>query len=174
MPDRAGTSQYATYTINMENPAAKRVFVQSFGCRASQADGAAIEASLADSGYEAVRDASAADLIVLNTCTVTHGADVDARRLIRGMHRDHPASEILVTGCYAQRAPEEIAAIEGVRWVVGNSHKTNISAIVVSHRISRASLCRRYCETAAVFGRAGARYSRRPDAPQSQDPRWMQ
>ncbi len=116
----------------MEKTAAKRVFVQSFGCRASQADGAAIEASLADSGYEAVRDARAADLIVLNTCTVTHGADVDARRLIRGMHRDHPASEILVTGCYAQRAPEEIASIEGVRWVVGNSHKTNISAIVAA------------------------------------------
>jgi threonylcarbamoyladenosine tRNA methylthiotransferase MtaB len=110
--------------------AAKRVFVQSFGCRASQADGAAIEASLADRGYVAVREAAAADLIVLNTCTVTHGADVDARRLIRGVHRDHPGSQILVTGCYAQRAPEEIAAIEGVRWVVGNSHKTEIAGIV--------------------------------------------
>ena len=108
----------------------KRVFVQSFGCRASQADGAAIEASLAVNGYTAVRDSGSADLIVLNTCTVTHGADVDARRLIRGVHRDHPGSEILVTGCYAQRAPEEIAAIEGVRWVVGNSHKTEIAAIV--------------------------------------------
>jgi len=108
----------------------KRVFVQSFGCRASQADGAAIEASLADGGYLAVRDAAAADLIVLNTCTVTHGADADARRLIRGVHRAHPSSEILVTGCYAQRAPSEIAAIDGVRWVVGNSHKTAISAIV--------------------------------------------
>ncbi len=116
--------------MNMEEPQAKRVFVQSFGCRASQADGAAIEASLADRGYVAVREAGAADLIVLNTCTVTHGADVDARRLIRGVHRDHPASEILVTGCYAQRAPEEIAALEGVRWVVGNSHKTEIAGIV--------------------------------------------
>jgi len=108
----------------------KRVFVQSFGCRASQADGAAIEASLVDNGYTAVRESGSADLIVLNTCTVTHGADVDARRLIRGVHRDHPGSEILVTGCYAQRAPEEIAAIEGVRWVVGNSHKTEIAAIL--------------------------------------------
>jgi len=130
LPDRAGTTQYATYTINMEKTAAKRVFVQSFGCRASQADGAAIEASLADEGYVAAREAAGADLIVLNTCTVTHGADVDARRLIRGVHRDHPLSEILVTGCYAQRAPQEIAAIEGVRWVVGNSHKTEIAGIV--------------------------------------------
>jgi threonylcarbamoyladenosine tRNA methylthiotransferase MtaB len=114
----------------MDQPVAKRVFVHSFGCRASQADGAAIETSLAENGYIAVREAAAADLIVLNTCTVTHGADVDARRLIRGTHRDHPDSEILVTGCYAQRAPEEIASLAGVRWVVGNSHKTEIAGIV--------------------------------------------
>ncbi|HEY1947413.1 MAG TPA: tRNA (N(6)-L-threonylcarbamoyladenosine(37)-C(2))-methylthiotransferase MtaB [Bryobacteraceae bacterium] len=110
----------------------KRVFVQSFGCRASQADGAAIEASLEDRGYVAVREAGLADLVVLNTCTVTHGADVDARRVVRGLHRDHPNAEILVTGCYAQRAPEELARMQGVRWVVGNSHKTQI-ADVVSH-----------------------------------------
>jgi threonylcarbamoyladenosine tRNA methylthiotransferase MtaB len=110
----------------------KRVFVQSFGCRASQADGAAIEASLTDQGYLPVRDAASADLIVLNTCTVTHGADVDARRLIRGIHRDHPTSDILVTGCYAQRAPAEIGALDGVRWVVGNSHKTDIAQIVTA------------------------------------------
>ncbi len=108
----------------------KRVFVQSFGCRASQADGAAIEASLEDQGYLPVREAASADLVVLNTCTVTHSADVDARRTIRTMHRDHPAADILVTGCYAQRAPEELATIEGVRWVVGNSHKTRIADIV--------------------------------------------
>jgi threonylcarbamoyladenosine tRNA methylthiotransferase MtaB len=79
-----------------------------------------------------VRDAATADLIVLNTCTVTHGADVDARRLIRGTHRDHPTSAILVTGCYAQRAPAEIAALDGVRWVVGNSHKAAIAEIVTT------------------------------------------
>jgi threonylcarbamoyladenosine tRNA methylthiotransferase MtaB len=110
----------------------KRVFVQSFGCRASQADGAAIEASLASQGYLPVREASSADLIVLNTCTVTHGADVDARRMIRGVHRDQPAADILVTGCYAQRAPSEIAELDGVRWVVGNSHKTAIPEIVAT------------------------------------------
>lgn len=108
----------------------KKVFVQSFGCRASQADGAAIEASMEDSGFISVRDAGAADLVVLNTCTVTNAADVDARRTIRSLHRDHPDAQIMVTGCYAQRAPEELAAIEGVRWVVGNSHKTQIAGIL--------------------------------------------
>jgi threonylcarbamoyladenosine tRNA methylthiotransferase MtaB len=108
----------------------QRVFVQSFGCRASQADGAAIEASLADRGWLPVRDASDADLVILNTCTVTHGADVDARRAVRNLHRDHPNARVLVTGCYAQRAPQELAQIDGVRWVVGNSHKTQIADLV--------------------------------------------
>ena len=108
----------------------RRVFVQSFGCRASQADGASIEASLEDSGWLPVRDPAQADLVVLNTCTVTHAADVDARRMVRNTHRDHPNAEVLVTGCYAQRAPQELAQIEGVRWVVGNSHKTQIAEIV--------------------------------------------
>ena len=108
----------------------KKVFIQSFGCRASQADGAAIEAALEDRGFTPVSEPGAADLVVINTCTVTHAADVDARRVIRGLHRDHPAAPILVTGCYAQRAPEELAAIDGVNWIVGNSHKAQIPDIV--------------------------------------------
>ncbi len=106
------------------------VFVQSFGCRASQADGAAIEASLQERGCTVLNHPAQADLVVLNTCTVTHAADVDARRVIRGIHREHPKAKILVTGCYAQRAPDELAALEGVNWVVGNSHKTEIAAIL--------------------------------------------
>lgn len=108
----------------------KRVFVQSFGCRASQADGAAIEASLADRGFIATAEPASADLFVVNTCTVTQSADVDARRVIRGLHRDHPDAPILVTGCYAQRAPDELAKIDGVRWVIGNSHKSQIAELV--------------------------------------------
>jgi threonylcarbamoyladenosine tRNA methylthiotransferase MtaB len=112
----------------------KRIYVHSFGCRASQADGAAIEASLEERGFVAVKDRSDADLVVLNTCTVTHAADLDARRAIRGLHREHPQTDILVTGCYAQRAPHELANLEGVRWVVGNSHKTQIAEIVSARR----------------------------------------
>ncbi len=108
----------------------QRVFIKSFGCRTSQADGAAIEASLEEHGWSAVSHPDSADLVILNTCTVTHSADVDARRLVRGVHRDHPHAQILVTGCYAQRAPQELLAIEGVDWVVGNSHKTRIAGIV--------------------------------------------
>jgi threonylcarbamoyladenosine tRNA methylthiotransferase MtaB len=109
-----------------------KFFVQNFGCRATQADGAALESLLAGKGLEAARERAAADLVVLNTCTVTATADDDVRQTIRRVHRENPGARILVTGCYAQRAPEELAAMAGVEWVVGNSHKTQIADLVTS------------------------------------------
>ena len=108
----------------------RKYFVQSFGCRATQADGAALEASLAATGFEPAFERAAADLVVLNSCTVTASADEDLRHAVRRVHRENPAARILVTGCYAQRAPHELAALPGVKWVVGNSHKTQIPDIV--------------------------------------------
>ncbi|MGH9585298.1 MAG: tRNA (N(6)-L-threonylcarbamoyladenosine(37)-C(2))-methylthiotransferase MtaB, partial [Bryobacteraceae bacterium] len=108
----------------------QRAFVHSFGCRASQADGAAIEASLKERGFDLAADAADADLVVLNTCTVTREADADARGMVRAVHRERPEARILVTGCYAQRAAGELATLAGVHWVVGNSHKTQIAEIV--------------------------------------------
>jgi len=78
----------------------------------------------------ASEDAVTAGLVVLNTCTVTASADEDVRHAIRRVHRENPCANILVTGCYAQRAPDEIAAMPGVTWVVGNSHKIQIPDIV--------------------------------------------
>ena len=104
--------------------------MQNFGCRASQADGAALEAALCGRGFLEATDAAGADLVVLNTCTVTSAADEDARRAIRRVKRENPGASILVTGCYAQRAPSEIAAMPEVTWVVGNSHKTEIPEIL--------------------------------------------
>ena len=107
----------------------QRFLVKNFGCRASQADGAAIEAGLAATGLVA-SNLHAADLVVLNTCTVTATADDEVRQTVRRIRRERPEARILVTGCYAQRAPEEIAALEGVTLVVGNSHKASIPDLV--------------------------------------------
>ena len=112
--------------------AAPRFFVQNFGCRATQADGAALEAQLANRGLPLAESREAADIVILNTCTVTATADDDARSTIRRVRRENPAARILVTGCYAQRAPEELAKIEGVEWVVGNSHKTQIADLMAN------------------------------------------
>jgi len=108
----------------------EKFFVQNFGCRATQADGAALESLLSGKGLEAAAERSHADLVVLNTCTVTSAADDDVRQTVRRVHRENPCARILVTGCYAQRAPEELAALPGVEWVVGNSHKTRIADLV--------------------------------------------
>jgi threonylcarbamoyladenosine tRNA methylthiotransferase MtaB len=108
----------------------QRFHVHNFGCRASQADGAALEAALLDRGFNSVPCAADADLVVLNSCTVTASADEDVRKAVRRVHRENPEARILVTGCYAQRAPEEIAVLPGVAWVVGNSHKIQIPDIV--------------------------------------------
>jgi threonylcarbamoyladenosine tRNA methylthiotransferase MtaB len=104
-------------------------YVENFGCRATQADGAAIERQLTDRGLSRADSASEAEIVVLNTCTVTSSADQDARAAVRRIHRNNPSARILVTGCYAQRAPEEIAALEGVSLVVGNSHKHRLAEI---------------------------------------------
>ncbi|MCX6608001.1 MAG: radical SAM protein [Acidobacteria bacterium] len=108
----------------------QKFFVHNFGCRATQADGAALESMLEQRGLSSAAEARSADLVVLNTCTVTANADSDVRAMVRSVHRDNPAAQILLTGCYAQRAPEELAALPGVTWVVGNSHKTQIPDIV--------------------------------------------
>src|SRR6516225_12498408 len=114
------------------NEMVTKYFVQNFGCRATQADGAALESLLDARGLDSSADRAAADLVILNTCTVTSSADDDVRQTIRRVHRENPAARILVTGCYAQRAPQELASMAGVEWVVGNSHKTQIAEIVTA------------------------------------------
>jgi threonylcarbamoyladenosine tRNA methylthiotransferase MtaB len=105
-------------------------FIEQFGCRATQADAAAIERQLLERGYAVSADANSADVVVVNTCTVTAAADLQARQSIRTIHRENPAARVIVTGCYAQRAPDELAALEGVSWVVGNSHKPEIPRLI--------------------------------------------
>src|SRR6266853_5608934 len=107
-------------------------FIEQFGCRATQADGAALERQLLDRGCTAASAAAAADIIVVNTCTVTASADAQARDAIRKFHAANPAVRLIVTGCYAQRVPEELAVLPGVAWVVGNSHKPQIPQLIDS------------------------------------------
>jgi threonylcarbamoyladenosine tRNA methylthiotransferase MtaB len=111
-------------------------FIEQFGCRATQADGAALERQLLDRGCTSAPTPAAADIVVVNTCTVTASADAQARDAIRKLHATNPAVRVIVTGCYAQRAPEELAALPGVSWVVGNSHKPQIPQLVDSLSIA--------------------------------------
>lgn len=104
--------------------------VENFGCRATQADGAAIEQQFRERGLDRADDVNSAQFVVLNTCAVTASAEQDARAAIRRLRRQNPECKVIVTGCYAQRAPQEIAALPGVSLVIGNSHKHNLAQIV--------------------------------------------
>jgi threonylcarbamoyladenosine tRNA methylthiotransferase MtaB len=104
--------------------------VENFGCRATQADGAALERQFESRGLSRA-PAGQADFVILNSCTVTNSADQDARAAIRRVQRENPLARIIVTGCYAQRAPEEVAALPGVSCVIGNSHKHQLAQIAI-------------------------------------------
>jgi threonylcarbamoyladenosine tRNA methylthiotransferase MtaB len=110
--------------------------ILNFGCRASQADGAALKQQLLEAGLQEVASVEESAVAVLNTCTVTASADAEVRQFVRRIHRRNPQCRILVTGCYAQRAPEEIARMEGVAWVVGNSHKHLVSSLLAKPQAS--------------------------------------
>lgn len=105
-------------------------YIEQFGCRATQADGAALERQLIERGCKSARHASRADIVVVNTCTVTASADAQARDAIRKLRAANPHVRVIVTGCYAQRAPEELSQLPGVAWVVGNSHKPQIPDLI--------------------------------------------
>jgi threonylcarbamoyladenosine tRNA methylthiotransferase MtaB len=108
-------------------------YIENFGCRATQADGAAIEQQFRQLGLERSGSPGAAEWLVLNTCAVTAAAEQDARAAIRRALRQNPACKIVVTGCYAQRAPHEVARLTGVTSVIGNSHKHNLAEIALEH-----------------------------------------
>jgi threonylcarbamoyladenosine tRNA methylthiotransferase MtaB len=106
--------------------------VENFGCRASRADGEIISAELRQRGLSPALTPADADVIVANTCSVTAEADRTARAFLRRVHRENPTARILVTGCYAQRAPQELAALPGVHAVIGNSHKALVSPLAAA------------------------------------------
>jgi threonylcarbamoyladenosine tRNA methylthiotransferase MtaB len=107
-----------------------KFYICTFGCRCNQADSAAIRDSLCQKSLQETANRYDADLIVINTCTVTQRADQQARQTTRKLHRDNPAARIVVTGCYAERSPEKLAQIEGVNLVLGNADKERLAEII--------------------------------------------
>jgi len=99
--------------------------VITFGCRVNQADSLRVEEDLRGRGGQS-SPASAADLVVVNTCSVTATADQGARQTIRRVARDNPGARIVVTGCYATRCPDDVASLPGVLRVVRNEEKLDL------------------------------------------------
>ena len=108
--------------------------VITFGCRVNQADSLGAEEELRRAGGIAVAP-EAADLVVVNTCSVTASADQGARQTIRRIARDNPSARIVVTGCYATRRPDEVAALPGVTRVVTNDDKPRLLSLAAGVRL---------------------------------------
>lgn len=104
--------------------------VVTFGCRVNQADSLAVEAALTSAGAASV-PAARADVVLVNTCSVTASADQGARQTIRRIHRENPAARIVVTGCFASRACADVASLPGVSLVVPNLDKPRLAATLL-------------------------------------------
>lgn len=104
--------------------------ITTLGCKVNQCESSALGSLLEASGYQYSGSTVNADLIVINTCTVTGKAAMQSRQAIRQAIRNHPKAKIVVTGCYAQTAPQQIQAIEGVEYIVGHADKLGIARML--------------------------------------------
>src|SRR5262245_24210508 len=118
----------------------KTFHVSNFGCRASQSEGASIYEELVAADAIASQSPYDASAVIVNSCTVTAEADRDVRQTIRRIASRNPHAQIIVTGCYAQRAPEELAVLPQVRYVVGNSHKSLVPELALSTSTGHAEI----------------------------------
>ena len=101
----------------------KKIAFQTLGCKLNFAETSALGRQLKEIGFEACKTNEEADVVIINTCSVTDTADKKGRQMIHRMIKKHPHAYVVVTGCYAQLKPEEIANIEGVDLVLGANEK---------------------------------------------------
>ncbi len=136
--------------------------VATLGCKVNQCESAGISETMTVRGMKLVPFDEEADCYIVNTCSVTGRTDYQSRQLIRRAIRRNPAAVVLVTGCYAQRAPEEIARIPGVRIVAGNAEKSSLSELIqrTGRRKRTAGPCRRHPKRKKVHPSRGSRLSR--------------
>jgi threonylcarbamoyladenosine tRNA methylthiotransferase MtaB len=109
-----------------------RYWLHSFGCRTNQADGDALADALEAAGHAPAADPREADVLILNSCTVTHRSDHDVRQLLHRWRRENPSARIVLTGCYAERAPELLAREEGVWALLGTGRRLDLPALLAA------------------------------------------
>ena len=121
-------------TLRLQMSDAPRVFIETHGCKLNQADTGLLSWQFKEAGFRLASADEPADVYVVNTCTVTHIADRKARHALRAARRRNPGAVIVATGCYAQRSPEELADLDEIDLVVGNTDKTRLVRLVMEWR----------------------------------------
>ena len=117
------------------------VAIETHGCKLNQADSQDLARRFLSAGYRIVSLSDGPDIYVLNSCTVTHVADAKARQALRAARRRNPAMTVVATGCYAQRAPDQLKRIAGVDLVLGNFEKSQIVAQLQRIRTVKTVSC---------------------------------
>jgi len=102
----------------------------TLGCRLNQSETAVIQRTFAMDGYRVVNFNTPADMVVINTCTVTENGDADTRRLVNKVNRLNPQARIALIGCQSQVQKEKLTELPNVRWVVGNARKMDLVSII--------------------------------------------
>ena len=129
-------------------PAVGTVAIETHGCKLNQADSAVLAGEFARAGYRIVGSNADADIIVVNTCTVTATADSKARQALRAARRSNPAAVVVAAGCYPQRAADELRRMPEVSLVVGNQDKPQLTTLALAALASqRGGLQRAAIET---------------------------
>src|SRR6266849_6129900 len=113
--------------------------VATLGCKVNQADSEAIGEQMNAAGFMQRDFNEAADIYIVNTCTVTHLGDCSSRQLISQARRRHPSALLVVTGCYAELNPQAVAALPGVDLVIGNQGKESLVEVIRERRKARDS-----------------------------------
>ena len=111
-------------------PDSLSVMMETHGCKLNQADTQLLSRELGTAGFTVALSIEEADVYVLNTCTVTHVADRKARQAVRAAKRRNPDSVIVVTGCYAQRAPDDLSSMPEIDLVAGNIAKPSLVRMI--------------------------------------------
>jgi threonylcarbamoyladenosine tRNA methylthiotransferase MtaB len=136
-----------------------KFFLCTFGCRCNQADGSEMRAQLCAGSLEEAKSHADADLIVVNSCTVTRRADQQVRQAVRRYHRENPGAKIIVTGCYAERDPQALAAIPGVSQVLGNAGRHKLAEVWRVESAAEAKILRPPLTADRDFLMTGARHA---------------
>ncbi|MFT5173500.1 MAG: threonylcarbamoyladenosine tRNA methylthiotransferase MtaB [Gammaproteobacteria bacterium] len=130
----------------------KNVAFTTFGCRLNQYDTETVRTLIEGTGgWRTVSNQADAHVVVVNTCSVTARADATARKAIRRIHKEHPHARIVVTGCYAQRAPQDLAQLAGVSLVVGAADRAQVAVKLDTLRADQVEVAVSPIEQATTF-----------------------
>ena len=151
----SGVPVWMATTPDQLPPLVGTVAIETHGCKLNQADSAQLAREFANRGYATVDSVADADIVVVNTCTVTATADSKARQALRAARRHNPDAVVVAAGCYPERAAEALRAMPEVSLVVGNRDKSELVSLAVSAAAQRGHTVVRFGPDGITAGGTG-------------------